>query len=48
MWGPSRASGDYLCLSILDSKARQQKGEEGDATLDLVLKHPDITIATYV
>jgi hypothetical protein len=27
---------------------RQQKGEEGDATLVLVLKHLDATIVTYV
>jgi hypothetical protein len=35
-------------LPALDTEARQQKGEEGDATPDLVLKHPDATIATYV
>jgi hypothetical protein len=29
-----------------DTEARQQKGEEENATLNLVLKHPDATIAT--
>jgi hypothetical protein len=28
------------------TEVRQEKGEEGDATLDLVLKHPDATNAT--
>jgi hypothetical protein len=28
--------------------ARQQKDEERDATLNLVLKHPGATIATYM
>jgi hypothetical protein len=45
---PAHAIGDRLGLPALDTKARQQKGEEGDATLDLVLKYPDATIATYV
>jgi hypothetical protein len=31
-----------------DTKARQQKSEEGDATTNLLLKHPDATLATYV
>jgi hypothetical protein len=42
-----------------EKDARQQKasrrhqgeageGEEGDVTPDLLLKHPDITLATYV
>jgi hypothetical protein len=30
------------------TEARQQKDEEGDAILDLVLKHPDAINATYV
>jgi hypothetical protein len=31
-----------------DTKARQQKSGEADATSDLFLKHPDATLATYV
>ena len=27
---------------------RQQKSKDRDATLDLLLKHPDATLATYV
>jgi hypothetical protein len=48
---PARASGDRLRLHSLlapDTKARQQKGEERGATPDLVLKHPNAIIATYV
>jgi hypothetical protein len=34
-------------------RRRRQRGmvvesEEGDATLDLLLKHPDVTLVTYV
>jgi hypothetical protein len=45
--GLARANGDRLHLPASDTEARQQEGEEGDATLDLVLKHLD-AIATYV
>jgi hypothetical protein len=45
---PTQASGDHLCLPTPDTEVRQQKGVEGDTTLDLVLEHPDATIATYV
>jgi hypothetical protein len=31
-----------------DTEARQQKSDEGDATSDLLLKHLDATLATYV
>jgi hypothetical protein len=31
-----------------DTEARQEKSEVGDVTPDLVLKHPDATLATYV
>jgi len=31
-----------------EEKARQQKSEEGDATPDLLLKHPDVILGTYV
>jgi hypothetical protein len=37
--GLAYASGDRLRLPAPNSEARQQKGNEGDATLDLVLKH---------
>jgi hypothetical protein len=37
--GPTRASGDHLGLPALDTEAREQKGEERDATLDLILKY---------
>jgi hypothetical protein len=33
---------------VPDTEARPQKDEEGVATPDLVLKHPDATIVTYV
>jgi hypothetical protein len=33
-------------LPALDIEARQEKDEEGDATPNLVLKHPYTTIAT--
>ena len=45
--GSIHVSGDRLRLSTPDTEARQQKGEEGDATLDLVLKHSNATIVTY-
>ena len=41
-------SGDRLRIPVPDTEVRQQKGDEGDATLNLVLKHPDATITTYV
>jgi len=44
---PACASEDYLHLPTPNTEARQQRGEEGDATLALVLKHRDATIATY-
>ena len=31
-----------------DAEARQRKGEEGDATSNLILKHPDTTLAIYI
>jgi hypothetical protein len=31
-----------------DTDARQQKSKEGDATSDLLLKHPDASLAIYV
>jgi hypothetical protein len=31
-----------------EAKVRQQKGEDKDTTPDLLLKHPDTTLATYV
>jgi hypothetical protein len=31
-----------------DTDARQQKSEEGGATPDLLLKHLDATLATYI
>jgi hypothetical protein len=31
-----------------EAKVRQQKSEDRDATPDLLLKHPDATLATYV
>jgi hypothetical protein len=31
-----------------ETNLRQQKTEDRDATSDLLLKHPDITLATYV
>jgi hypothetical protein len=31
-----------------EAKVKQQKSEDKDATLDLLLKHPDATLATYV
>jgi hypothetical protein len=31
-----------------EAKVRQQKSEDRDATLDLLLKHPDAILATYV
>jgi hypothetical protein len=31
-----------------DAKVRQQKSEDRDATPDLLLKHPDAILATYV
>jgi len=31
-----------------EEKARQQKSEEGDATPDLLLKHPNTTVLAYV
>ena len=46
--GPIHTNGDRLRLPVPDTEARQQKGEEKDATLDLILKHSDTTIATYV
>ena len=46
--GSAHATGDRLRLPTSDNEARKQKGEEGDATLDLVLKHLDAAIATYV
>jgi hypothetical protein len=46
--GPACASGDRLHLLVPDTEARQQKGEERDAILDLVLKHLDATMATYM
>jgi hypothetical protein len=49
--GLAHASGDRLRLRshlAPNIKARQQKGEEEDATPDLVLKHSDATIVTYV
>jgi hypothetical protein len=30
------------------AKVRQQKSEDRDVTPDLLLKHPDATLATYV
>jgi hypothetical protein len=32
----------------IEAKVRQQKSEDRDATPDLLLKHPDTTLATYV
>jgi hypothetical protein len=32
----------------IEAKVRQQKSEDKDATPDLLLKHPDATLATYV
>jgi hypothetical protein len=32
----------------IEVKVRQQKSEDKDATPDLLLKHPDATLATYV
>ena len=46
--GLPRASGDRLHFPTPDSEVRQQKGEEGDTTLDLVLKHLDVTIVIYI
>jgi hypothetical protein len=49
--GPACTSGDHFLLCsfpVPDIEVRQQKGEVGDATPDLVLKHSDTTIATYV
>jgi hypothetical protein len=43
--GPTHANRNRLRLLALDTEVRQEKGEEGDATLALVLKHLD---ATYV
>jgi len=40
---PAHTSGDCFRLPWPDTEARHQKGEEGDATLDLVLKHPGAT-----
>jgi hypothetical protein len=31
-----------------DTEAWRQKSDEGDATPDLLLKHQDATLATYV
>jgi hypothetical protein len=31
-----------------DTEASQEKSKEGDATPDLLLKHPDTTLTTYV
>jgi hypothetical protein len=31
-----------------EAKVRQQKGEDRDTTPDLLLKHPDAALATYV
>jgi hypothetical protein len=31
-----------------DTEARQQKDEKGDATSDLLLKHLDSTLVTYI
>jgi hypothetical protein len=45
---PACTSGDCLPLSASDTEARQQEGEEGDATLNLVLEHLDATIVTYI
>jgi hypothetical protein len=43
-----QAHGAHLRLPASDTEARQQKGEEEVATLNLVLKYPDATNATYV
>jgi hypothetical protein len=32
----------------IEANVRQQKSEDRDATPDLLLKHPDVTLATYV
>jgi hypothetical protein len=45
--GLTCASGDRLHLPASDAVARQE-GEEGKATLDLILKHIDTTIVIYV
>ena len=37
-----------LALEEEEIDVRQQKSEEGDATSDLLLKHPVDTLATYV
>jgi hypothetical protein len=31
-----------------EAKVRQQKSEDRDATPNILLKHPDATLATYV
>jgi hypothetical protein len=41
-------SGLLRSLPVPDTEVRQQKGEEGDVTPNLVLKHPDATTAIYV
>ena len=45
---PTPRQWEPLRIPAPDTEARQQKGEERDATLNLVLKHPDATIAIYV
>jgi hypothetical protein len=42
---PLPASGGWRDI---ETKVRQQKSEDRDATLNLLLKHPDATLATYV
>jgi hypothetical protein len=32
----------------IEAKVRQKKNKDRDATPDLLLKHPDATLATYV
>jgi hypothetical protein len=39
---PGRGGGDT------EAKVRQQKSEDRDAIPDLLLKHPDATLSTYV
>ena len=37
-----------LGVGDTEAKVRQQKSEDRDATPDLLLKHPDATLETYV
>jgi hypothetical protein len=46
--GAAHAKADVRRRRNTEAKVRQQKSEDRDATLDLLLKHSDTTFTTYV